>query len=134
MINNTNVGDAISYLLKDNDTFEKLKTDFPDILADLLTFRNNPSCSCKGRVIKFFSAELQKDPAVLNKYVKDTNDLTKTLSLLAQQRAHSNYSGRILKIDNTEEAWQNLSVELTGKMFRSFSVVDKGSQLWVYLL
>ena len=134
MINNTNVADTVSYLLKDDETFEKLKTDFPNILADLVTFRNNPSCSCKGRVVKFFSAELQKDPAVLNKYIKDTDDLTKTLSLLAQQRAYSNYAGKILKIDNTEEAWKNLSVELTGKVFRSFTVVDKGSQLWVYLL
>lgn len=134
MINNTNIGDVVSYLLKDDDTFEQLKADFPDILADLLTFRNNPNCTCRGRVIKFFSAELQKDKTVLNKYVKDTEGLNKILLSLEQQRINSNYSGKILKIENTEEAWKKLSVELTGKIFRSFSVADKGTQLWVYLL
>lgn len=134
MINNSNVGDAVSILLKDEEIFEKLKADFPDILADLLTFRNNPSCSCRGRVVKFFAGELQKNPDALDKYIKDKDGLNKTLSTLTQQRASSNYSGKLIKIENTEEAWKNLSTELTGKMFRAFSVLEKDNQLWVYII
>lgn len=133
MINSSSAADVISVLSKDDETFERLKTDFPDILADLLTFRNNPNCSCKGRVAKFFSSALQKNPDILDKYVKDPQSLNRTLETLSQQRLNNNYSGRIMKIENTEEAWKKLALELSNKTFRAFSTVEKDGQLWVYI-
>jgi hypothetical protein len=134
MINITNVGDAITLLVRDNESFESLKKDFPTILADLITFKNNPNCTCRGKVFKFFTEEIQKNPEVLNKYVKDSEGFKKELIKIVEQRNSNNYSGKVIKIENTDEAWKALTTQLIGKAFRTFSVVDKGDQLWVYLL
>jgi hypothetical protein len=134
MINVTNVGDAVTLLVKDNEVFEQLKKDFSPILADLITFKNNPNCTCRGKVFKFFTEEIKKDSQILDKYIKNTEEFKKQLLSIVEQRNSNNYSGRIIKIENTEEAWKSLTMNLLGKSFRTFSVIEKGDKLWVYLL
>jgi hypothetical protein len=134
MINTTNVADAITLLVRENDTFDLIKNDFPLILADLITFKSNPNCTCRSKVFKFFTDEVQKNPDVLNKYVKNEEEFKKELLKIVEQRNSNNYSGKIIKIENTEEAWKNLTAQLVGKAFRTFSVIEKDGQLWVYLL
>lgn len=134
MINNLNLNDAIGLLIADDETFEKLKTDFPNTLADLVTFKSNPNCSCRGRVVKFFSDELSKNPTVLDKYIKNKDDFSAKINSLTIQRNLNNYSGKIIKIENTDEAWKNLSQSLAGKIFRSFSIIEKDNYLLIYLL
>lgn len=134
MINSTNIGDAMTLLIKENDTFDLMKNDFPLILADLTTFKSNPNCTCRSKVFKFFTDEIQKNPEILNKYVKNQEEFKKELLRIVEQRNSNNYSGKIIKIENTEEAWKNLTAQLVGKAFRTFSVIEKDSQLWVYLL
>jgi hypothetical protein len=134
MINITNIGDAITLLVKDNEIFEQLKKDFSPILADLVTFKNNPNCTCRGKVFKFFTEEIQKNPEVLNKYIKNPEELKKELLKIVEQRNSNNYSGKVIRIENTDEAWRALTTQLVGKAFRTFSVIEKDNQLWVYLL
>ena len=134
MINTTNVADAITILVRDNDTFESIKNDFSAILADLITFKNNPNCTCRSKVFKFFTEEIQKDPTILNKYVKNPGEFSREIEKIVQQRNSNNYSGKVIKIENTEEAWKALTAQLVGKAFRTFSVIEKDGQLWVYLL
>jgi hypothetical protein len=134
MINTTNVADAITILVRDNDTFESIKNDFSAILADLITFKNNPNCTCRSKVFKFFTEEIQKDPTILNKYVKNPEEFSREIEKIVQQRNSNNYSGKVIKIENTEEAWKALTAQLVGKAFRTFSVIEKDGQLWVYLL
>ena len=134
MINITNIGDAVTILVKDNEVFEQLKKEFSPILADLVTFKNNPNCTCRGKVFKFFTEEIQKNPEVLNKYIKNPEELKKELLKIVEQRNSNNYSGKVIRIENTDEAWRALTTQLVGKAFRTFSVIEKDNQLWVYLL
>jgi hypothetical protein len=134
MINTTNVADAITILVRDNDAFESIKNDFSAILADLITFKNNPNCTCRSKVFKFFTEEIQKDPTILNKYVKNPEEFSREIEKIVQQRNSNNYSGKVIKIENTEEAWKALTAQLVGNAFRTFSVIEKDGQLWVYLL
>lgn len=135
MITLQNLAIVIPWLMKDETTFNRLKTDFPEILADLVTFKSNPNCSCRGRVIKFFSDKLQQDPALLNKYVYNNEELSTELNKAELLRQQNNYSGKIITIPKTEEAWLNFSKEINqGKFFRGFSVVEKENTLVVYFL
>jgi hypothetical protein len=134
MINTANLVDALPIMVKDESVFEALKTDFPDILADLVTFKSNPNCTCRGRVFKFFTEKLEQNPEALNKYVKDAAALTAELETIGRQRTLNNYSGKVFTIVNSEPAWEEFSKTLAGKMFRSFSVVDKGDNLKVYFV
>jgi hypothetical protein len=134
MINLTNLSDSLPVIIKDDATFEELKKDFPEILADLTTFKSNPNCSCRGRVNKFFSEKLEKDSTVLNKYIKNTEVLKTELDKVSTQRQANNYSGKIISLPKTEEAWKNFSDEMKSKFFRSFTVVEKENELVVYVL
>ena len=135
MIPINQLGDSFSFIMKDDETFNQLQKDFPDILADLITFRNNPNCSCRGRVMKFFTEQLEKDPLVMNKYVTDLEGLKSHLAKIQSERQRNNYSGKVFEIEKTPEAWQTfVSQTLNGKMFRNFSVAERDNTVVVYLL
>jgi hypothetical protein len=91
MINKNNVADILPILMQDDDVFRQLQNDFSSILADLITFRENPNCSCRGRVFKFFSEELEKNASVLDKYIKDPSLIKMELQALIEQRLSNNY-------------------------------------------
>jgi len=134
MINLSNVADSVSILIRDNSTFERLKTDFPDILADLVTFKDNPNCSCRGRVFKFFTDKVEQTPDILNKYIFDPEFLSRELHLINNQRAENNYAGKVMSVEKTEQAWRDFTNSLTGKTFRSFSVAERENSVMVYFL
>ena len=136
MIDVSNLNDALPILMKDDATFESLKTDFPDILADLVTFRTNPNCSCRGRVVKFFTTKLEESPGLLNKYIKEPVSMNAELQKIKTQRIDNNYSGKVLTVAKGDEAWKAFAQEMVsgGKYFRAFSIVEDGDSLKVYFL
>jgi hypothetical protein len=134
MINTNNVADVLPILIKDDETFNRLKNDFSSILADLVTFKDNPNCTCRGRVFKFFSEQLEINPTVLDQYVKDANEITVKLQSLSDERANNNYAGKAFEIDRGAEAWAAFAATLPGKMFRMFSVAERDDKVVVYFL
>lgn len=134
MINTNNVADVLPILIKDDETFNRLKNDFSSILADLVTFKDNPNCTCRGRVFKFFSEQLEINPTVLDQYVKDASVITLKLQSLAEERANNNYAGKVFIVDKGAEAWAAFAATLPGKMFRMFSVAERDDKVVVYFL
>jgi len=134
MITVANMGDALTILIKDDTIFYQLKTDFPDILADLTTFKTNPNCSCRGRVFKYFTEKLEQTPGLLDKYIKDTAVLQAELNKINIDRAANNYSGRIIIIDKTEQAWSQFASTLFNKAFRGFTVVERENSIAIYFV
>jgi hypothetical protein len=134
MINKNNVADILPILIKDEETFNRLKNDFPSILADLVTFKDNPNCSCRGRVFKFFSEHLEANPNILDQYVKDASEINVKLQSLSDERAANNYAGKVFLVDKGEEAWAAFAGTLPGKMFRMFSVAERDDKVVVYFL
>lgn len=134
MITIQNIFDALPILVHNDNIFHKLKNDFPEVLADLVSFKENPNCSCRNRLIKFFTEKLQTNPTLLDLYVKDYPTLHDEINNATNLRLSNNYSGKIIEIDNTAEAWQQLSTTMIGKNFRSFSVIQKENKIIVYFL
>jgi hypothetical protein len=134
MIYTNNVADILPILIKDDETFSRLTNDFPSILADLVTFKDNPNCSCRGRVFKFFTEHLENNPGSLDQYIKDPVEITIKLQSLSEERANNNYAGRVFVIDKGEESWATFAGTLPGKMFRMFSVAEREDKVVVYFL
>jgi hypothetical protein len=134
MINVNTLQDALPIIIRNDSVFEQIKSDFPDILADLVTFKANPNCTCRGRVFKFFTEQLEKEPSSLNKYVTDEVNLQAELKTLSDQRLANNYAGRVFVIARTEEAWTEFTRSLVGKAFRSFSISERENTVAVYFL
>lgn len=134
MINLSNLSDALTYLVNENNSFEQIKTDFPEIIADWVSMKNNPNCTCRGRVNKFFQEKLMTAPDLLNKYVSDVAAFHSKISEMANQRLQNNYIGKMFIIPKGEESWKNFASQTTGKTYRSFSVVERETDLVVYFL
>jgi hypothetical protein len=134
MINLGNVGDSLTFLIKNDSVFEQLKNDFPGILADLTTFKNNPNCSCRGRVFKFFTEQLEQNPNVLEKYVDSPSVLQQELDRLVNERMSNNYSGKVITIEKTDAAWTQFAATLFNKSFRGFSIVERQDSIAIYFV
>jgi hypothetical protein len=139
MITIANLADALPIIVKDEAVFEQIKTDFPGILADLVTFKNNPNCTCRGRVLKFFTEQLEANSNVLEKYVRDAVSLQEELDKITAQKVLNNYAGKVFEVPrgegmSSDEAWLQFSQSLVGKSFRNFSVVERPDAVVVYFL
>lgn len=134
MINLGNIADVVQFFIQDDSIYERLKADFPEILADLITFKSNPNCTCRGRVIKYFTDQITLNANILDKYVTNQNALNNYLSHIQNQKFLNLYAGKVLTVQKGEEAWADFNRSLTGKMFRGFSVVEKEDHLLVYFL
>ena len=126
--------DLIHILVRDEETFDKIKTDFPEILADLTTLKTNPNCSCRGKVGKYFNDKIITEPTLLDKYYKDKNAIAIEIENIKARRLEQIISGKIFKVALGEEAWKEFNKQITGKVFRSFSIVREFDYLWVYFL
>ena len=92
-IDKNNLANIVSIILQNKDAFEEIKSDFPEVLADLTTFRENPNCSCRGRVTKFFSDKIVAgNESIFDKYVDHRLDLIKDINSV-----NSLHSEKILK-------------------------------------
>jgi len=134
IITQANLHDALPMLMADNSTFEKLKNDHPAILADLVTFKSNPNCTCRGKVMKFFTDLLTTTTGALDKYISNTVDFEKSLSLIVQKRMENNFSGRMITVPKGEQAWKDFVNSLNGKTFRNFSVYEREDSVAVYFI
>ena len=126
--------DLIHILIRDEATFNALKSDFPDILADLTTLKTNANCSCRGKVGKFFSDKVAATPGLLEKYYKDKQAIARELEVIKQRRIDSVIGGKVFKVQLGDDAWRDFNKTIVGKTFRSFSVVREFDYLMVYFL
>jgi hypothetical protein len=134
-IDKNNLANIISIILQNKDAFEELKKDFPEILADLTTFRENPNCSCRGRVTKYFNEKIVAgNESIFDKYVDHRLDLIKDINSVNSLHSEKILSGKIIKIGKNEEDWNNLWRVTSGKVFRSFSTIEKEDAIHVYFL
>jgi hypothetical protein len=130
-----NISDTIILLVIDDKSFELLKKDYSEILADLTSFKGNPSCTCKARVIKFFAEKIEKEPGCLDKYITNIDDFNNKLRIVNEKRDQNNYSGKVFEIEKTNEAWNNFCKDkITGKSFRGFSVVERENSVVIYFI
>jgi len=140
-----------STFIKNDTLFNSLKDKFPEILADLTSSRNNPNCSCKGRVKAHLQGKITTEQDYFNNLINNeevkklTEEIKKTQipinpienhMQMMQQNMFRNSSGRIFEIGKTEEDWKNLAKKLSEEKisFKSFSVVEKEDKLVVYFI
>jgi hypothetical protein len=84
--------------------------------------------------MKFFGDQLNQNPDLLDKYVKDANVLNQEIQAIISSRVANTYTGKVFVIPKGEESWQSFSATLMGKMFRGFSIVERDDSLAVYFL
>lgn len=134
MINSNNLTDTLPVLLKNDDVFESIVSDFPSTLTDLVSFKNNPNCGCRGRVVKFFTQQLIKNPKALDKYIRNEQEIEEVIKQTEKNRSENDYRGRVFQIEKTEESWKDFANSLSGKTFTNFSVAEREETIVIYFI
>lgn len=135
MINQTNLRQALHFYRTKKDVWEELKKDFPEILADLTSFEDNPNCTCAGRVHNFFVGKMSEDPNLFNKYNKYPEELNKVIVNENAEKQQNVLSGKIIEVEKGEKAWNEFVYNfLISKQFHSFSVVEREDKVFVYFI
>jgi hypothetical protein len=59
--------------IKDQIFFNSLKDKFPDLLADLVSSKDNPTCSCRNRVKAYLIAKINTEEDFFIKLLSEEN-------------------------------------------------------------
>jgi hypothetical protein len=125
-------------LIEVDDTFNVLKEKYKEIEIDLLSWRDNPTCSCGKRVHEFFNktSEDQNEMDFLNKMF----ELDKVKEKIEMQKQippnMTDYRGKVFTVGKTDEDWWNFWQKIIKDKaaFRSFSLLEKEDYLKIYFL
>jgi len=142
----------IRALIETDKTFDILKDKYKEIELDLVSWRENPTCECGNRVMKFFEGLFQNEDSknFINELSKDEgveNKKKQILEKFSQRRKvvdpngppppdFTDYRGKVLVVGKNDEDWANLWAKIVEEkaVFRNFSIVETPEYLKVYFL
>lgn len=134
-INRDNMVNVLAVMIKDDEIFARMKSDHPQILADLLTFRENPNCSCRTKVSNYFSNKMESfGPNVILNYLEGKDGIIRIIKDSIAFTESKILSGKILRVKKGEKEWADFWKSCSSKIFRSFCILDRGEELEVYFL
>ena len=132
--------------------YEALKKRYPQMLADIVSSRENPNCGCRNRLSGFlieqynnpseaeFIKNLLADHRVLERALQIKNLSQQNHQPIPQQSSPQipQDPSKVKKytLNKSQTGWDSFAewIESRQIQFRSFSVVDRGNELDVYFL
>lgn len=143
---------SVRALIEMDRTFDILKEKYKELELDLVSWRENPTCECGGRVMKYFEGLFQneeskrfidgllEDKEIENKKKQILEKLSKTRKVVDPNGPppsdFTDYRGKVLVVGKNEEDWANLWKKIIEEkgVFRNFSIVENPEYLKVYFL
>lgn len=143
MDKNTSLQNYYRVLIDNDSAFNILKESFPQILEDLTSAKDNPSCECNKRVFEFLFKEYQenkKSKKIIDNLFK-SKEINEIITELEKHRVQFEKDTiekitKIYKVGKSEKDWADFykMVEEKQIFFRSFSVLEKNDYLEVRFL
>lgn len=142
MIKVENIGQYLDALVKNDEVFESLKNRYPEILADIVSSRENPNCGCRNRTAthltkKYIENDQEKafiDSILSRQDVIDhSNQIEKEIQENISKNTYPKSKYILSKGDDSWNAFANW-MKTNNVQFKSFSVVEKETHLEVYVI
>jgi hypothetical protein len=127
--------EATLLFLQKNDDFKKEFIKFaPQIRAEIESSFDNPSCSCKKKIVDFIDENTDIFLNFLYDYLVENNLIFNFSQKILKIPDYVLLSGRVLK--TSIDDWQNFSLEIEKQngQFKSFSVIKNDDDLIVFFL
>jgi hypothetical protein len=125
---------TLSFLTKNNIFKDKFINFAPQIRSEIESASQNPSCSCKKKIVDFIDENTDTYLNFLYNFLIDNNSLYEFILEIQQIKDYILLTGKILKTSISE--WEDFSLELEKQnaQFRSFSIVKEGDDILVFFL
>ena len=129
-------------LLRNQNIFQKLKEKYPEIIDDLDSAKDNTQCSCRGRVAAFLYKKYNEEPeekSFIDDLINSDILVLKGIeAILGEHQRINDILGKVHVLEKKDNYYQDFLNYLENNMIhhfvRSFSVVDKGDKVEIYLL
>ncbi|NBP01017.1 MAG: hypothetical protein EBU90_12945 [Proteobacteria bacterium] len=115
--------------------FDLVKAKYPETAEDMSSWKVNNNCSCGTRFLKFLNEKyINKDDKIfLDSILSNKTFVDKVKELEDKNReAYKQrlYSGKIIRIDKSEDSWAKLAGHLNGinAIYKNFCLRDIDSQ------
>jgi len=115
---------------------EQIESTFPEISADVVSFKNNPQCSCANKVKLFIEKHSSEVFDLLEDYFNKNTSLQQTINAIINGSSFYDVSGKVFEIDDTSEAYENFFKRTIEEKFnfRACNIVSKGDKLKIFFL
>lgn len=109
--------------------------EYPDNTANALSYSKNPNCSCRNKLTKHYNENKQKVDLFVSSFL-NTNPSAINLVEFEQKYKTKPVSGRIVRIEKTDQAYGNLvqTIQNEGWTFRQMSVAVDGDDYVFFFL
>lgn len=142
MIKVEDIGKYLDALVKNDEVFESLKNRYPEILADIVSSRENPNCGCRNRTANHLAKkyiENDQEKAYIESILsrQDVIDSSQQIEKQIQENiAKNTYPKSKYILSKGEESWNAFAnwMKANNVQFKSFSVVEKDTHLEVYVI
>jgi hypothetical protein len=133
----------VPILVENDDSWEKLKTKYPEILGDLTSARFNPTCSCRHRVASFLNEKYEfssEDKNYIGHLFMLPEISKKALDIIKKIKSEASFNEnfpRVHTIPKGEQAWRDFTNLLKNNNFPliTFSILEKDeNNITVYLM
>lgn len=131
--NDINFEYAIDILLKNQQIYKELISDYGVIRSELVHYKETKNYTCKEKIHKYFLDLKKKEKNIkfLEKYIEKH---TEEFENLIENLNVKSYSGRSFFINNDENSWKEFAESIKFAKFTSFSVVENKDKLEIYFL
>lgn len=134
---NTYLSKVFLELILSHDSFKVgLQAEFPDIYADIESFKTNPSCTCRNKIETYVNANRASTHSFLEKWFNDNKDANINLEEIVAKYAINNMAGKVYRIPRTDSAFEELHKKMVKErwVFRAFDIVAESDTLIFYFL
>ena len=105
--NNYGVQLVLELIQKSKPFYEAYIKEYPDNTANALSYSKNPNCSCRNKLTKHYNENKSEVDSFINSFL-DKNPKEVDLQDFVSRHKTKPVSGRIVKIDKTDEAYGEL--------------------------
>jgi hypothetical protein len=140
MTNLEKIHKYLRVLVEVNESFQILTKNFPDLLEDLVSSKNSPSCSCNDRVIQSLTQKYQEDDEA-RMIIDDIFSRVQVVTAIKGwdeaierwQNQEKEIYEKVHKIGKTSEDWKAFRkmVKASNVHIQGFSVIEKKNGLEV---
>jgi hypothetical protein len=125
---------TILFLQKNNQFKNEFINLAPQIRAEIESSFDNPSCSCKQKIVEFIDENTDLYLNFLYNYLVENNLIFNFNQKILEVHDYVLLSGKVLKTSISD--WEKFSIEIEKQngQFNSFSVIKDGDDIIVFFL
>lgn len=126
----------LEFITRDVKFKNDMQAAFPEIYADIESFKTNPNCSCRSKIETFINSNRSRSLVFIEGWAAANTHVAINFDEIVQKYFVNNVAGKVYRIAKTDEAFAAFYKQTVDEKFvyRAFSVTVEADALAIYFL